>query len=269
MPPSTSASDRRWAERWRRRWDRQQERYLPEREERFAAILDVLDHTVATDRTAKHHGAYRPFRFLDLGGGSGSLAERILERFAPATGVVVDFDPVLMRLGRTALGGYGPRLTWVEADLRSATWPRALPPGPFDLAVSTTALHWLRPLETARLYRSLGGLLRPGGVFVNGDSIGFPEGSRRFRRLAHVHRATDMAHSVGRGESWDEWWRAVLADRRLVAEAKLRAERVPAQHERVPRADLPAQRRMLAAAGFRESEVVWSQWENRVLVAIR
>jgi SAM-dependent methyltransferase len=269
MVAGTSDKSRRWADRWRRRWDLQQERYLPDREERFTAILDVLEHSVATAPRSTHHRADRAFRFLDVGCGTGALSERVLNRFPRAKGVGVDFDPVLMRLGRCALDRFDDRLDWVEADLREPEWWSRLPVQRFDAALSTTALHWLARSDLRRLYADLHRLLRPGGVFLNGDTLGFPTSARLARRWAHVHRGVDLAHSSGRGEGWREWWDAVLADPRLEEEAKLREERVPRHHERVPRVDLDAHRRLLGIAGFRETEVVWSHWENRLLLAVR
>ena len=68
-------------EAWQESWDRQQEAYLPDREQRFAAMLDVVD--AATDGAAP--------RLLDLAGGTLNFAiaggavglvARLLERSA-------------------------------------------------------------------------------------------------------------------------------------------------------------------------------------------
>ncbi len=269
MPRANSGSDVRWAQRWRARWDRQQERYLPDREERFDAILDVLEHAVAVDRRRRHHNADHPFRFLDLGGGTGALSERILRRFPHSRAVAVDFDPVLMRLGRTALPQFASRLAWVEVDLRNRDWTSKLPPGRFDAAVSTTALHWLTTAELARVYRAVAGRIRPRGVLVNGDGLRYGREAPFLGRWAQDHRTLDHAHARDRGEEWSAWWAAVVKDPRLAREAALRATRVPRHHERTPPVDLPTHRRLLARAGFREVDVAWSHWENRVLVAVR
>ncbi len=246
------------AREWRRRWDRQQERYLPDREERFRAILDVLGI-----------GLPARFRFLDLGAGCGSLSERVLREYPLARGVAVDFDPILLALGRLGLGTVEGRLVWHEADLRARAWSRGLPGRRFDAAVSTTALHWLAPAPLARLYATLAGRLRPGALFVNGDTLGFRPEAERLRRLARrAHWEVAPAGPSG-GESWRRWWTEVQKEPGLRAEVELRADRVPPHHERVPPLDLEGHRRALARAGFRESEVVWSHWQNRVLVAVR
>src|SRR5487761_824148 len=102
----------------RRAWDRQQEYHIPDREERARVMREVLALALpARDRV------------LDLGCGTGSLSERILRRFPAARAYAVDFDPVLLRVGREGLGDDGGRLSWIEADLRKGGWPRDLPRG--------------------------------------------------------------------------------------------------------------------------------------------
>ncbi len=246
------------ARAWRRRWDRQQQGLLPRREQRFGAISYSLGLALGSR-----------FRVLDLGCGTGSLSERILAEYPHARAVALDYDPVLLALGRKGLGAVGGRLTWVEADLRRAGWERALPAGRFDAVVSSTALHWLTARELAQVYRTLARRLRPGGLFLDGDWIAFGGASLRFRAIARRAGRHSRAPGTGRGESWNEWWRAVLRDPHLAAEAKLHRSRFPHAHSTVQTPDLPGHRRLLRRAGFREVEVVWSYWQNRILGAVR
>ncbi len=245
------------ARAWRRRWDRQQERLIPGREERFDAILDAIGRAVGPR-----------FRALDLGCGTGSLTERLLDRYPEARVVALDFDPITLRLGRTALGDRAGRVTWVEADLRDPRWSVSVPAGRFDAAVSTTALHWLTEPELRRVYHRLGDLLRPRGVFLNGDSFGFAPDSKRLARLARA--ASDAPDPApGGGESWAAWWRAVLREPRLADEAAMHRARFPGHHERTPTPDLRGHERLLRDSGFREVEVIWGRWRYRVLAAVR
>ena len=55
---------------WLRRWDAQQEGYVPEREARFAAMLDALAELLPASFVA-----------LDLACGPGSISQRLLARF--------------------------------------------------------------------------------------------------------------------------------------------------------------------------------------------
>ncbi len=246
------------AREWRRRWDQQQVHEVRDREARFEAMLDAIEVLVG-----------RRFRALDLGCGTGSTSERILRRFPAARSVAIDYDPVLLRIGRSGLGTLGGRLTWVDADLRTGGWPRRLPVRRFDVAVSTTALHWFSPAQLGELYRRVARLLRPGGWFLNGDRISYPPGARHVRDGARSARRLSRQRNPRPGETWDAWWSAVLDDPRLAAEAELHRRRYPRAHGGTPTLDLDGHLRALRRAGFREIELIWTHWDNRVLAAMR
>ncbi len=247
------------ARAWRARWDRQQDRLVPDRSRRFDRIASMLG------------GVLGPrFRALDLGCGTGSLSEHILAANLRARMVALDFDPVLLALGRTALGDLGGRLTWAEADLRERDWASRLPPGRYDGAVSSTALHWLTEAELSRTYAIVARRLRPGGLFLNSDHLAYDPRSVRLtrwdRRQRHRLRPAPSARS---GETWAEWWRAALSDPRLADEAALHRLRFPRAHVRTPTPDLAGHVRLLRRAGFREVEVVWADGPARILAAVR
>src|SRR4051794_24066002 len=87
--------DQETAGTWIARWDAQQEGYVPDREERFTAMIDAVEAA-----------AGRPDPLvLDLGCGPGSLAGRILDRIPGATVVAIDADPLLLSLGRAVHAG--------------------------------------------------------------------------------------------------------------------------------------------------------------------
>src|SRR5262249_33522347 len=79
--------------RWLARWDAMQTGYIPEREARFATMLDVLDIVAPASFVA-----------VDLAAGPGAISRRLLERFPHARCVAVDYDPVLLALGQATLG---------------------------------------------------------------------------------------------------------------------------------------------------------------------
>jgi SAM-dependent methyltransferase len=234
--------------------------YLPSREERFAAMLDVL-------------GALLPkkFRALDLASGPGAISERILRRFPSARCVAVDFDPVMLRLGREVLGSAGGRLDWVEADLRTRSWTEQLPPGRFDAVLSTTALHWLPGPDLVRVYHDIGRLLRPGGLFLDGDHLAFERSSRRLRALAHKMRqkAKALAAREPDREDWRSWWQAIRRDPALADSMEERDRRFPHEHDLEEELTRDFHDVALRAAGFREVQVIWRQYENCVLLGIR
>jgi trans-aconitate methyltransferase len=138
---------------WLQRWDAQQEGYVPEREARYTAMFDALTQLLPASFVA-----------LDLASGPGSISQRLLTRFPEAHAIAVDIDPVMLAIGQGALGTGGGRLRWVETDLASPDWLKALRGTRVDVVLSATALHWLEPEPLARLFDDLGRLLRPGGL---------------------------------------------------------------------------------------------------------
>src|SRR5277367_741866 len=102
------------AREWIARWDEQQAGYVPDREERFTAMIDAV---------AAAAGRPDPL-VLDLGCGPGSLATRLLARMPAAAVVAIDGDPLLLALGQAA-GADRPGLRFAEADLRVPGWAAA------------------------------------------------------------------------------------------------------------------------------------------------
>ncbi len=109
MPEHDVRISRGEAAAWIDRWDAQQQAYMPDREERFTALIDAVAD-----------GVGRPDPLvLDLGCGPGSLAVRLLDRISGATVIGVDADPVLLTLARAAWAGR-TGLRFAELDLRVA-----------------------------------------------------------------------------------------------------------------------------------------------------
>ncbi|OLT47830.1 hypothetical protein BJF85_14430 [Saccharomonospora sp. CUA-673] len=247
--------DRSIAEHWLARWDAQQERYVADREERFAVIADVVD---TATRNVTGSGPV----VVDLGCGPGSLSARLLSAIPGAAVVGIDSDPVLLGLGRAR----HPEVTFVDADLAGDEWAGAIP-SVVDAAVSTTALHWMDPGDLERLYRTLAEHIRPGGVFVNGDNLAAH--SPRMHELAtRVRDRRAERVGVTGNEDWHAWWTAVETDpalRDLVAE---RARRTLEHHDDNG-VTVDEHRKLLHAAGFSDTAVVWAHGDDTVLVAVR
>jgi SAM-dependent methyltransferase len=245
---------------WLRRWDVQQTAYLPDREARFNAMLDALEVLLPEDFVA-----------LDLACGPGAISQRLLARFPKARCVAVDLDPVLLAMGEAVLGNGGGRLRWVDADLMTPEWVGKLGEARFDAVLSTTALHWLAPEYLTRVYRELGQLLRPGGVFLNGDNLKFGPHLPSFQKVAQAMKERRRVEAFERQglEDWERWWEALQAEpslRELFAERERRfGWKVSGRH--APIFDLHVA--ALRDADFREVGVIWQNMENRILMAVR
>jgi len=247
---------------WINRWDAQQQAYMPDREDRFTALIDAVEA-----------GTGRPDPLvLDLGCGPGSLAVRLLDRLPDATVIAVDADPLLLTLGRTAWADR-TGLRFVDADLRASGWSRALGTDrPADAAVSTTALHWLSQPALGDLYAELATVLRAGGLVLDGDHLSADEAvSPVLARLgrALVEREARRRAPASDAESWAGWWEAVAADPALGGLIPGR-ERLglDSAHHGSPSGLLDTHVGALRAAGFAEVGTLWQRGENRLLCGV-
>jgi SAM-dependent methyltransferase len=245
--------DTQTAQAWLRRWDAQQEHYIADREERFTVIGDVVEQATA--------GIDHPL-VLDLGCGPGSLASRLAGRFPAAEIIGIDVDPVLLALARATVPN---SVRIVDTDLTALA---GLPVDrPVDAAVSTTALHWLSDEPLGGLYRSLAGLLRPGGTLVNGDHL--YDTQPRLAELAKaVREARERRVGVTDNEDWAAWWEAVAADPELTDLATERQRRgLIGGHGNG--LGLARHIELLRAAGFAEAGPLWQVGDDTVLVGVR
>lgn len=249
---------------WQDEWDRQQTSYMPDREERFTALLDVVDATVPSDG---------PLRLLDLAGGTGSITLRALDRRPYAEVVLLDVDRSLLALaeGTLAARGLGDRVTVVRADLADPDWPQRLPHREFHAVLTATALHWMAPDRLEQLYAEVRGVLAGGGVFVNADHMpdpGLP--GLTDRMLAYRDQQRQLRYRSGGAVDWTEWWnrfRAEPALADLVAERDARFGGRTHAEEFNPAADwhLGALRR----AGYAEVGVVWRGLTDAAVAGVR
>ena len=245
---------------WLRRWDAQQAGYVPDREARFTAMLDILDQLLLASFVA-----------VDLGCGPGSISQRLLARFPAAHAIAVDTDPVMLALGQGALGTVDGRLRWVDANLASPGWTHAVGTSRVDAVMSSTALHWLPAEALSRLYRDLAQLLPPGGVFLNADHL--PYGPTT-PTLAQVSEHTldelwsDESFATRGLETAEQWWEALAQQPGLATLQAERARRFDSK-TRPQRATVDDHVTALRTAGFRETGTVWQALSDQVLLAVR
>jgi ubiquinone/menaquinone biosynthesis C-methylase UbiE len=111
-------------------------------------------------------------RLLDVGCGNGVLSAAVMERHPGSRATLVDFSEPMLEAARTNLAPFGERCRIVAADLSSGEWSSSIrDDGPFDAVVSGFAIHHLTDERKRALYGEVFGLLKPGGVFVNGDHV--------------------------------------------------------------------------------------------------
>ncbi len=229
---------------------------MPDREQRFAAMLDAVD--AVTDGTSP--------RILDLAGGTGTITLRTLARFPSATATVLDQDPVLLEIARSTVPG-----TVVDADLSTPKWIDRLPGAEFDAVLTATALHWLPADRVAALYAEVRTLLRPGGLFANADHMpddALPGLSERLRDRARERR--DARYATGAATSWTDWWKRVGDDETLAPRLAERKHVYPSHHhsaEWTPPVSWHVE--ALRAAGYSEAGVLWRGGTDAAVAGVR
>lgn len=241
---------------WQESWDRQQEWYLPDREERFRVMLDMVEAMTGTAP-----------RVLDLACGTGSITDRLLKRFPSAASTGVDLDPALLTIARGTFDG-DPRVTFVTADLKDPRWTEKLPHPAYDAVLTATALHWLPSEQLKTLYGQIAALVRPGGVFLNADHM--PDPATPLVNAAESalrHARMDRAKAEGVLD-WREWWQLAAADP-LLAEPTAARFAIYGDHADgdTPPAEWHA--RTLREAGFAEARTVWSSPADAMVLGLR
>ncbi|GAA1597073.1 class I SAM-dependent methyltransferase [Actinoplanes couchii] len=243
---------------WQESWDRQQQAFMPDREERFGAMLDAV--AAVTDGDAP--------RLLDLAGGTGSISLRLLARFPKAQVTVLDQDPVLMAVAESSLRDRG---SVIDADLKDGGWRSKLPGEPFDAVLTATALHWLPAERVSELYAEVREVLRPGGVFANADHMedeGLPELSPKL--IARRAALRDVRYATGAATSWPDWWARAAADEQLAAKAAERALIYPEnRHHQEWNPPATWHVEALRKAGYREAGVLWRGGPDAAVAGIR
>ena len=211
-------------------------------------ILDLLPY---------HRGT--KFEVVDLGGGSGRLAERVLTHFPGARVVVIDQSAPFLALAERRLARFARRTELLQVRLQ-ADWLSALHSAP-NAIVSTSAIHHLEPAEKRALFHRCFEALAPGGVFINGDEF----------------RPADDGELLALFKEWSVHMSRAIADGRIPA--SFRATLDQWHNRNIVRFGEPkrsgddcletieTQIDYLRDAGFAEVEAVWAHKLWAVVVA--
>jgi tRNA (cmo5U34)-methyltransferase len=123
----------------------------------------VPGYEAMLDTAAAEIARVDPERVLDLGGGTGALAEAILLAAPRAVVELIDVDGEMLAVARERLVPFGSR-----ARFREASFDDPLPEA--DAVAASLALHHVPTMdEKRRLFVRIRDCLRAGGVFVNAD----------------------------------------------------------------------------------------------------
>jgi tRNA (cmo5U34)-methyltransferase len=181
-----------------------------------------------------------PAHVIDLGAGTGALAEAVLGNESVGTVELLDVDPEMLDQARSRLADAGGR-----ARFTPGSYFDPLPP--CDAVCASLSLHHIPSLgDKADLYRRIHDALRPGGVFVNADVMVPAEGPERDAEY-HAWVAHNETHGIAAEEAWSNF--AAWAEEDTYHPVEIELE-------------------LLRQAGF-EAECTWRAVPLTILVARR
>lgn len=191
------------------------------------------------------------FLLVDLGGGSGRLAEKFLNRFPRARAIVVDQSEAFLALAERRLAAFAGRGQCLVARLQD-DWKSLLPAAP-EVITSMSAIHHLSPDEKFAVYQQAYEALAPGGQFFNGDEI----------------RAVDDETYVAQFRTWGAHMRGMVAAGKISQDFSPMLDKW--EDRNIHRWDQPrtsgddwhekldTQLGYLARCGFRHTRAAWQQ----------
>jgi SAM-dependent methyltransferase len=138
---------------------------------------------------------------LDLGVGSGLVAEEVLGRLPDARLVGIDFSEPMLELARGRLARFGSRSVLIRRDLADLSGLE-LPRLPYRAAFSVQTLHHLSGDEWAAAVNWAAGVVEPGGLIVVVDRVQVAE--TLFRDWALIWSRIDSRVPETYGEHLDE-----------------------------------------------------------------
>lgn len=111
-------------------------------------------------------------KVLDIGAGDGCLSAVVLSEFPGAEAVCVDFSAPMIEAAHARFDGSDNKVSILRADISERSWLVEVGGyAPFDVIVSSYAIHHLSNKRKQALYDEAFDMLAPGGLFVNIDRV--------------------------------------------------------------------------------------------------
>lgn len=106
------------------------------------------------------------FKILDLGIGTGYLAEHIIKKFPNVKIIGIDISKNMMSLAKRRLDNYQHNTKFFISSIQYFSFVEK-----FDLVLGTLSIHHLTKEEKQSLYNKVHSHLKPKGLFIIGDMI--------------------------------------------------------------------------------------------------
>lgn len=181
-----------------------------------------------------------PETVVDVGVGTGNLAEVVIERFAPDAFHGVDGVEAMIEQARVRLDSISSTDVTFECTAFE-TWQ---PDGAYDWVYSNLSIHHLHDFEKRDLFDRIQRALTPEGTFLISDLVRIPGKRSEFYETIYRERLSSLGY--GDAEIQNRW----------------------EQHEEhdIP-SELRATLRWLREAGFGTVECVWKDFNRAIILA--
>ena len=170
-----------------------------------------------------------PLAILDLGCGTGLELEALFQRVPNALVTAVDVSQNMLARLRHRYAAHMSQITLVTASYLTMPFGTHA----YDHAISAMSLHHLSPDTKRELYKKIHAALKPGGSYIEGDSVTLAEMESQF--LAEYHEQVADVPQAQDGE----------------------------YHIDVP-FSIGTQKSLLREAGFKNFELIWQRDSSAV-----
>ena len=157
--------------------------------------LELQDFLVRAIATLQPDASTAAPYVVDLGGGTGRLAEKILKALPAARVLVIDQAEPALEIARKRLAPFADRAATAVSQLQGE-WEQHLAEPPTAI-VSMSAIHHLDPGEKEQLYRRCHAALASGGYFANGDEVRDPQPEIYLAQVATWGKHMDRVMAAG------------------------------------------------------------------------
>jgi tRNA (cmo5U34)-methyltransferase len=186
--------------------------------------------------TALPFGQMQTFRVVDLGCGTGTIAQRIKDIYPQAQITCVDIAPKMLQIAERKLGTSD--MYYQIANFENYEFSET-----FDVAISSLALHHLVSDEDKiRFYKKIYDCLKPSGIFYNADVILGSSSHLQSRYMSKWQEYMSLNVSV---EEIEQKW-------------------IPKHYDEDHPAKLMSQLAWLQEMGFTEVDVIWKYYNFAV-----
>lgn len=182
----------------------------------------------------------RKIALLELGTGTGALAQDLLKHFPRAIYTGIDFSDKMLEIAAHRLRKYDKRVTLQNADLNKMKVG-----GRYDLIISLFTIHHV--FNKKGLVKNLYTLLKPGGCFFYADAA------------FSTHQKLEKKFIAG--------WKNFMARSGL---SRGKIGKVIEAHRRYDHPEtIETQLHFLKKAGFKHYDIVWCREKNAAFFATK